>query len=369
MSNEIQTKQTRLNAFLDRHKLDGVFLWYRNNFAWITGGKDNHIASYLPFGVAGILATRDGTRVCLTNTIEGPRFRDEELVGTGIEVIEYPWHDVPAGQKVMREVFGGRKIAADHDELGLGLAPLPGDFAELRWSLLPEEIERYRDGGHRTVLGMERACRALKPDMTEHEIAGILDENIRSQSLNPVVTLVAVDERIERFRHPIPTKTRLLRYAMLVVCADNGGLISNITRFVHFGPMSAELKRKHQAVANVDASVNLATRPGRTLGAIFADLQAAYAREGFADQWKLHHQGGSTGYNGREVFANPSCEVRVLENQAFAWNPSITGTKSEDTVLVTDSGIEVLTPASPDWPTLEGRAPQGTLRRADMLVM
>jgi Xaa-Pro aminopeptidase len=369
MPTEFQTKQSRLHAFLDRHALDGVFLWNRNNFAWITAGGDNHIASFLPFGVAGILATRDGKRVCLTNAIEAPRFRDEELAGMGIDVIEYPWHDLPAGQKVVREVFAGRRIAADHDELGLGLGPLPGDFAELRWSLLPEEIERYRDGGRRTAIGMEQACRAIKPAMSEHEIAGLLDQSIRSQSLNPVVTLVAVDERIERFRHPIPTRTRLRRYAMLVVCAESAGLISNVTRFVHFGPMPAELRRKHQAVANVDASVNLATRPGRTLGAIFADLQAAYAREGFADQWKLHHQGGSTGYNGREVFANPTSEVRVLENQAFAWNPSITGTKSEDTVLVTASGVEILTPTTRDWPTLEGHAPQGTLRRADMLVV
>ena len=67
MPTEIEIKQERLNAFFDKHKLDGVLLTMRNNFAWITGGKDNHIANNSPAGVASILATRDGTRVCLAN--------------------------------------------------------------------------------------------------------------------------------------------------------------------------------------------------------------------------------------------------------------------------------------------------------------
>jgi len=81
-------------------------------------------------------------------------------------------------------------------------------------------------------------------------------------------------------------------------------------------------------------------------GEIFSVIQMAYADNGHANEWQLHHQGGSTGYAGREVFATPESTVRVREGQAFAWNPSITGVKSEDTVLCTAGGIEVLTAAS-----------------------
>lgn len=367
---EITQKLERLGAFLDRHKLDGVWLQHRNNFAWITGGKDNRIVNASPVGVGAILATRDGKRVCFTNTIESPRFRDEELRDTGIEVIDYPWYDRAAGQKAARDLIAGRRIAADADEMGVGLPALPVDFAELRWELTDAEIARYRDGAKRATAAMESTCRALKSGMNEHDIAGQLDYMVRFHHLNPIVTLVASDERIERFRHPTPVNKTVNRYVMLVTCAEFGGLISCLTRFTHFGPVPAELKRKQQAVCNIDAAVNLATRPGRTLGDIFTDLQRAYADNGFADQWKFHHQGGSTGYAGRETIATPDSRVTARNNQAFAWNPSITGVKSEDTILCTSNGIEVLTQSSADWPMIESCGLEGKmLARPDMLVV
>lgn len=365
---EIDIKLKRVASLLDRHSLDGLLLTHRNNFAWITGGRDNHIPNNAPTGVATIYVTRD-KRVCLTNTIEGPRFRDEELVGTGIEVVEGAWYDRADQTRVAREVIGDARIAADGDDFGLPTQPFPwDDFVQLRWSLLPEEIARYKEGGRRTSEAMEKTCREIRPGMTEHQIAGVLDHNIRDQGLNPVVTLIAADARVRQFRHPIPTNTVCNEYVMLVICAEYAGLISNMTRFVSFKPLTDEIRRKQQAVVNVDTAVNLATKPGRTFGEIFADLQKAYADNGFADEWKLHHQGGSTGYAGREAFANPESQVRVLENQAFAWNPSITGVKSEDTVLVTPNGIEMITTTSSDWPTLTGTWGDQTMTRPDILV-
>ena len=58
---------------------------------------------------------------------------------------------------------------------------------------------------------------------------------------------------------------------------------------------------------------------------------------------------------------------RCVANQAFAWNPSITGTKSEDTILATDKGPALLT-RPVDWPTLEVEFAGRTVPRADILV-
>jgi Xaa-Pro aminopeptidase len=99
-----------------------------------------------------------------------------------------------------------------------------------------------------------------------------------------------------------------------------------------------------QAAAEVDAAVLAASRPGTTLGKLFDVLARAYAAQGYPDEWRRHHQGGLTGYRGREVFAVPGDATALPEVCAVAWNPSVTdGGKSEDTALVTSGGVEVVT--------------------------
>jgi antitoxin VapB len=132
--------------------------------------------------------------------------------------------------------------------------------------------------------------------------------------------------------------------------------------------VSQDLRAKARVIADIDAAINLSTRPGKTLGELFQVLQKAYADHGQADQWKQHHQGGPTGYANREAVATPESTIVVRPNQAFAWNPSIVGIKSEDTVLCTEGGIDVLTAASEDWPVLTGRVNGLELPRADILV-
>ncbi len=287
--------------------------------------------------------------------------------------MEYEWFDrAQSGARVFKDLLGDLKCAVDADVFDQNLPGIPREVNELRWTLNDAELARYRIGGRIAANALESACRSLKVGMTEHDIAALIDYEVRRRGAKAVVNLVAVDHRISQFRHPIPTDTKLSRIAMLVVCSEKFGLISNVTRFAHVGNLSVELRNKVQLVADVDTAVNFATRPGRTLGEIFIDLQNAYERVGEKDQWKFHHQGGSTGYAGREEFANPTSAVRVLDRQAFAWNPSVVGFKSEDTVFINihagnGGGVEVLTPHSSDWPSVVGVSNGKSLTRAGIL--
>ena len=65
----------------------------------------------------------------------------------------------------------------------------------------------------------------------------------------------------------------------------------------------------------------------------------------------IDHQGGSGGYEPREFVATPTSTEKVTVGQAYAWNPSITGAKSEDTILVGSERNEVMTEIS-GWPML-----------------
>lgn len=58
---------------------------------------------------------------------------------------------------------------------------------------------------------------------------------------------------------------------------------------------------------------------------------------------------------------------RLAADQGLAWNPSVTGTKSEDTILVTEAGVEILT-ATGSWPTVPVKTDRGVLLRPDILI-
>ena len=76
-----------------------------------------------------------------------------------------------------------------------------------------------------------------------------------------------------------------------------------------------------------------------------------FAEEGFEGEERLHHQGGAAGYRTRDWVAHPASLESVQANQAFAWNPSITGTKVEETSIAFEAGVEVIT-STPNWPRI-----------------
>ncbi len=364
---EARYKLDRLAEFLDRRQLDGVLLLHRANFAWITNGRENHAADANPMCRAAILATAD-SRLCLADSIEAPRMKQEVLAGVGIGIVSFPWYDPKASAIKLLEVIAGRRIAADTDPFGLGLRPLPEDFATLRWALLPEEVVRYREGASRASAAMEQACNELQFGATENEAAGVVNYHLCARGCWPLVTLVAADDRITRFGYPIPTDKRIDSQVMLAVRGEYRGLVCSLTRMVSFGPVSPDLAARQQALAHIDARVNLATRPGRSVGQVFRALQEAYGDNGYPDQWKSLHQGGSAGYATRETLGTPLSPVIVRENQAFAWSPAVPGAVMEDTVLCTGEGIEVLTAPSKAWPKVVGRVENAELVRADVLA-
>jgi antitoxin VapB len=137
---------------------------------------------------------------------------------------------------------------------------------------------------------------------------------------------------------------------------------------VHFGRLPDDLRRKADAVARLDAAFIAATRPGVKLKEIFIAGIGAYARAGYPDEWTLHHQGGVAGYEPREFFATPTATFEVASRQVYAWNPSITGAKSEDSILVNEAGFEVLTRID-GWPMLVINQDGKTIERPAILEL
>lgn len=362
---EVLEKHARLNAFLEDHNLEGVFLTSVPNFAWFSAGGDSHVENHSKFGVASFLVTKS-KRFLLTNNIEVERILTEQLRGVEdlFQPITYDWYDSQGELKAMRSIAEHLVIACDQYRDTFRL--LPAGFNRLRYPLTVGEVARSKWLGKNTAEAVEDAARAVEPGMTEFEIEAIMAAEITRRGIQPVVLLVAGDARNAHYRHPVPTETVFNRFAKLVCCARKWGLITALTRCVHAGQLPPTLADKQRAVALVDSVYMDATRPGKAVRTIINAGKTAYEQAGFPDEWRQHHQGGAIGYEAREYLGTSDSNETVLNSQTFAWNPSIEGNKSEDTILVNELGIEVITETG-DWPQLTLEVHGNAYRRPDIL--
>lgn len=323
-------RQERLAELLERRRLDAIVLRRPANFAWLTGGAESRVDRALETGVAELLVTADAITVRTTN-IEAERFRTEQTPWA--EVVAHPWHEA-------RARLPG---AIGSDVPATGEADIGAEVAVLRRVLDADAIEQLRAVGRDARAAVEEAAAEVAPGIGEHETAGLLAGACERRGLFPSVLLVGADERIVAHRHPMPDRGVVERRALLAISAERGGLYANLTKLVELEQLPPETARRVAATNDILVGMRDATRPGRPLSDVFADCRRLYAEAGFPDQWQLHHQGGSTGYGSREVIATPDTHDVVEVGQAFAWNPSITGAKAEETFVLTESGPEVVT--------------------------
>ncbi|MCX7856914.1 MAG: hypothetical protein N2513_02855 [Deltaproteobacteria bacterium] len=153
---------------------------------------------------------------------------------------------------------------------------------------------------------------------------------------------------------------------MVSVNARKWGLIVSLTRFVHFGKIPDDLKKRYLDNVLIDCVFMAHTRPGVSAAEILKKGVEMYEKLGYPDEWKLHHQGGSIGYTGRDYRANFQTTEIVEPYQAFTWNPSLTGTKSEDTIVARDEGPVLITKPI-IYPTISIEYSGITFKRPDIL--
>jgi Xaa-Pro aminopeptidase len=344
---EFHDKENRIRSLLQAHQLDALLLQRVGSFAWATCGAASYVNTAATWGEASLLFTLSG-RYLVTNNIEAPRLQQEAGLGAqGWEFRISPWHGPADALDILTR---GMRLGADGPYPGA--VDLSASLARLRANLTPAEGERFRLLGRLCAEAMDAAVRLVYPGQTELQIAGQLACEAEKRGVQAIVNLAAADERVFAFRHPLPTARQLEHYAMLVLCGRRWGLVCSLSRLVHFGRLPDDLRRKSEAVAQVDAAFIASTRPGQTLGDVWQRATDAYARAGFAGEWQYHHQGGPAGYEPREYLAMPGSVDLVIEGQAYAWNPTIAGTKSEDTILVGRQDSDVLT-AIDGWPVLQ----------------
>lgn len=359
---ELEQKHQALVEWLKAQKLAGVLIRRNENVAWVTGGAvELRVLTPGETGVASILVTAEGKRYYFTTENEAPRLNDEEFGALDFEPVLFPWYADDTLNAALK--LAGGPLASD--------TPFPGTTAAnlypLRQSLSESEIARYRWLGAETAAATVESVHAVEPGLSEYDLEAMTAGNLLRRGILPSVYLYAVDDRIFKYKHAVARGARLKNYGMLNLCTRKWGLAISITRFVHFGKLPDELASRFHSAAQVNAALLDASRVGATSAQLFKVAQDAYAAEGYPGEERFHHQGGPTGYGEREWVATPNGTEVVVNNQAFAWNPSIRGGKAEDTAVLRNGTIELLTP-TPELPVVEAVVNGTTYPAAGVLV-
>ncbi len=294
--------------------------------------------------MADLVVTEDKTYIVSPNN-EINLLMTEAIAGQGYEPVVYTWHDDRF--KVLQQLLGKKKTGSDR--------PIPGcmelynEVKELRYNLSVEEQERLKKLGLTTAAITGRVCREIRPGDSEFQIAGRLKGLLGQEGIYVPVALIAVDERLDKFPHPIPTNKKVKNKVMVVLCARRHGLTVALTRIVYFGSVPLESRKLLDLVNEVNAGLITSTVPGESVSKIYQEAVNRYTEFGYKGEWEKHHQGGPIGYENRDYLATDSCPALVFNNQAFAWNPMIVNVKSEETMIASSSGFEMVT-GDPEWP-------------------
>jgi len=341
---------------LSAENLGGVLLNAQHNFAWATGGKTNGVNGSIENGACFLFYRADGRRFVLANNIEMPRVLAEEVSADEFEPVEFTWQEEKASGDLVigkaKALLGENRNIGSDLFLHADVRPIEGLIARCRYELTAEEIERFRSLGKDAGFALEKIFEIIKPGDAENTIARKVKNALSFLGIESIVTLVGADDRIARFRHPVPTGNVWKKTLLIAVCARRHGLVASLSRIACAGEIPDELRAKTEACAHVFGRFLAAATRGATGAEIYRAAAEAYAEKGFGDELNRHHQGGAAGYKSRDWVAHPKSAETVQNNQAFAWNPSITGTKTEETVLVKTDGIEYLT-VSHGFPKIE----------------
>lgn len=191
----------------------------------------------------------------------------------------------------------------------------------------------------------------IKEGMTEREVAALLEYNMASLGSEKCAfdTIVASGVR-SSLPHASPTDKKIERGDLITLdfgaCVN--GYMSDITRTIWLGEPSEELKKIYFAVKEVQNSCVRKIAPGTATKEIDAYQRAEFEKLNLS-QYMCHSLGHGVGLEIHEspTLSRLSDEIlkpgMVVTVEPGLYIPGVGGVRIEDTVLVTESGFEVLT--------------------------
>lgn len=346
-------RRLQLGARLLAQKLDALIVPFGPNVRYLTGFTGSN-GVLLVFPSEAILFTDPRYRIqsaqeaqCKTKVCAGP------ILPQVLSVIK--------ARKLRRVGFEANRISYETHEflksnvpLKTELKPVSGWIEEQRMVKSEDEIALVRDSVKTNSQAFEDVMTQVRPGLRESDLAAELDYRMRCNGAErPAFDTIVSSGLRTALPHGRPTSAPLEKNGLVLI--DMGGMqagyASDMTRMLFIGKPGGKIKQAYNAVLDAQLAALAAVRPGATAERVDRAARDVLKASGL-DKSFVH----STGHGlGLEIHEPPrlgkKVKTRLQKGMVITIEPGIYvegfgGIRIEDTVVVTATGCEILTPTA-----------------------
>ena len=242
--------------------------------------------------------------------------------------------------------------------LGAGIKTVDGIIEKIRSVKDDSEISAIRTAGSIAAKALAQTIHFIKPGITESELAGMLDLQIRKLgSTNSFETIVAFGPNASVAHHkPTLRKLRKNDTVLIDFGAKNKGYCSDITRCFIVGEPTDLYRKAYDVVEKAQAAAIKAVKAGVTVRELDSIARDVIRESG------LPVYGHGTGHGlGIEIHESPFLKPEtegvlktghIVTIEPGVYLPGKLGVRIEDDILVTETGCKILTDKCPHSPLI-----------------
>lgn len=239
---------------------------------------------------------------------------------------------------------------------GIGLIPVENFLDSIRAIKDEEEISLIKKSAEIADLALMHLKSFIKPGVKEQDLVAEFNYFVRKKGATTSFEPIILYGETSSLPHGIPSSREIKPDGILLIDygAKYNGYCSDATRTFFLGKPPKEYSRIYNIVLKAQESAEAIIKPGVSVSEVDRVARDVITKEGFGDKF-IHTTGHGVGL---EIHEYPRLaegnDTLIEKGMVLTVEPGIYikgfgGVRIEDLVVVTDSGIEILTRISKDF--------------------